>query len=456
MSFSYHHLDKWATCNVDLIEECLEKNPKAVVLVSGASSSGKSYCASLLESLLKSASYRAVIISLDQYNIGLSGIIPNKVNKNYFNSNISNMKEIIKVVKKVIYDVPFEKKYDKEVLNILSEKLKSFFDSKEELNKFLDGLYNEWKVLNFDEPTVYDLKEAAKDIKALLKNKSINVKKYSKVISEREESNQIISGSDYDVIIVEGIYCLDEVLLNSLKGVYTIKNFIDSNPKSLFLRRVIRDAKSTSASNVFTITNYFKYIIPSYQDTIYPCKRFADVVFNNDMSFLEMRGGDLYTTKVEFKTLDKNIINKIKEASTIKSVTYQKDTYFSVENEVNQSNNLLRLRSISEDNGLTYTPSSLVHKGIPKNRKDGKIIRPINIFLKEGELNKVWSSEQDVLMDFVRAGFFIGPIQKKIKTKLTYNGQNLTIREIDNREFFVEIDEPECEKVVKSLGRLVK
>ncbi len=37
MSFQYHHLDKWLLANSDLIEEALENNKKAVVLISGAS-----------------------------------------------------------------------------------------------------------------------------------------------------------------------------------------------------------------------------------------------------------------------------------------------------------------------------------------------------------------------------------------------------------------------------------
>ena len=51
MAFEYHHLDKWSYANLDLIEELLETSQKAIVLIAGASSSGKSYAARALENL---------------------------------------------------------------------------------------------------------------------------------------------------------------------------------------------------------------------------------------------------------------------------------------------------------------------------------------------------------------------------------------------------------------------
>ena len=102
MIYQCHHLEKWANANIDLVEEVLEKNKKAVVVLAGASSSGKSYCARVLKQALEYNGHKAIVISLDNYNVGLSGIIPNKVNVNYFDGKISNIKEIIARIKDII------------------------------------------------------------------------------------------------------------------------------------------------------------------------------------------------------------------------------------------------------------------------------------------------------------------------------------------------------------------
>ncbi len=455
MSFQYHHLDKWLLANSDLIEEALENNKKAVVLISGASSSGKSYCADSLKGFLRRNGHKACIISLDQYNFGISGIIPNKVNLHYFDDSLENMDEIRKRIKKVIYSLPFDQKYSPSALKEIRSVLSPLLDEKK-LDTFLLGLSKEWKNLNFDEASVYDLREACHDVKMLLKEKRVTMKKYSKVTSEREINHSYLDGKDYDVIIVEGIYALDETMLSHLTHVNYISNFIASNPKSLFLRRIIRDSKSTSASNAFTISIYFKYIVPAYNETILPCKENADVVFNNEMSFSEMRNGDLYTTKMEFFTKDKRIIEELIRDSQAEKPSYQRDTYFVAPNEDGKNNNVLRLRAISNDKGKTYVPSSLVHKGVPKVRKDNKVIRPINILLQDGEATQIWENESECMRDFIYAGFSIGPIQKKKKMRLTYKGQKITLREVDNKGYFIEFSLPYQQEVVEEITRKIE
>lgn len=455
MSFTYHHIDKWMTANLDLIEEQLETQKKAVVLIAGASSSGKSYCASFLEELLSRAGHKAVTISLDQYNVGVSHIIPNKVAEHYFGGKMEHLREISDTIKSVIKPVDFTRKYEKDILAAIRKKIAKYFSDEKDLDQFVNALYTEWKVLNFDEPSVYDLKEAGGDILRLLEGEKVRAKSYSKVYSERVDSNVVIDGSECDVILVEGIYALNSALVDALGGIKTIKNFIDSNPKTLFLRRIIRDYTSTSASSVFTIGNYFKFIVPSYVSTILPCKKNADVVLYNEMSFSEMREGQLYTTKLELSIDRLSVLQPLKKNANVLDVTYSKDTYFSVEGESSESNNILRLRSISHDGGKTYQPSSLVHKGLPKIRLDSKVIRPINVFLKEGEFPLVWKDEESCLNDFLSAGFLIGPVQKKVKTHLIYKGQKITVREVDNRVAYIEFDDPVNPKVLIEIHALL-
>lgn len=438
MAKELHHIDKWGFANVDFGEEILEKNQKALILIAGASSSGKSYGAVFLKQMLEKMGHKACIISLDQYNGGLSRIIPNKVNLNYFNSSIKDMGRIYCKIKPIIENVDFSSKYDETRLSLIKDALKDDFNESD-LDKFITGLGIEWSKLNFDEPSVYDLKEASRDIKDLLKGKTIEEKLYSKVVSERIKSNSIINGNECSFIIVEGIYALNDELLDELKGIEIVKNFIDGNPKSLFLRRLIRDMGSTSASTSFTAKLYFSSIMDSYRQTILPSRSKADLVLDNDMSFAELRSGNLYLSKNLYPVNSKEGLKKLEDNSLVVERSFQKDFYIVCENEKQEENNILRFRETSFDEGKTYKPASLVHKGAPKWRKDNKIIRPVNVLLDENCIQNVWKDEESCLYDFLTNGFMINRIEIKIKTRIIYKGYNITLFEAKDRNNNLEI-----------------
>ncbi len=452
MALTFHHLDKWAYANLDLVEESIQKGGKALVIISGASSSGKSYAAQYLKSLLEENGHHTISMSLDQYDIGLSGIVPNKANLNFFDNSLPNMDSIKEAIKKVIYDIDFDKKYDEDALKKIRIALNGLIEE-DKMDRFIEALSIEWKRVNFDETTVYDLHEASLDIKELLSGGKVQEKMYSKIVSERVPNDVILDGKGVDCIIVEGIYALDDSFIQEFKNQDTIKNFIDGNPKSLFLRRVIRDTKISSASSPFTINLYFKYIVKAYNSTILPSRNNADIVLNNDMTFSELRAGDLYVTKDEIFTRDDKYVDTLLKESQIISTQLQKDIYFSAENENLANNNILRLRELSVDNGKTYYPSSLVHKGALKIRKDNKLIRPINILLKENEISSVWKAEEEVLSDFLNAGFSISKMEKKTKIKIIYNNQPLTIRRIQGKGNYIEFDTMENKSVVESIKK---
>lgn len=455
MAKELHHIDKWGFANVDFGEEILERNQKALILIAGASSSGKSYGAVFLKQMLEKMGHKACIISLDQYNGGLSRIIPNKVNLNYFNSSIKDMGRIYSKIKPIIENVDFSSKYDETRLSLIKDALKDEFNELD-LDKFITGLGIEWSKLNFDEPSVYDLKEASRDIKDLLKGKTIEEKLYSKVVSERIKSNSIINGDECSFIIVEGIYALNDELLDELKGIEIVKNFIDGNPKSLFLRRLIRDMGSTSASTSFTAKLYFSSIMDSYRQTILPSRSKADLVLDNDMSFAELRSGNLYLSKNLYPVNSKEGLKRLEDNSIVVERSFQKDFYIVCANEKQEENNILRFRETSFDDGKSYKPASLVHKGAPKWRKDNKIIRPVNVLLDENCIQDVWKDEESCLYDFLTNGFMINRIEIKIKTRIIYKGYNITLFEAKDRNNNLEIGDDIPPSILEEVLNYVK
>lgn len=455
MAFKFHHLDKWCFANIDLAEEALEKHKKAVIVIAGASSSGKSFSAEALEKIMKVHGHKATTISLDQYNFGLSMIIPRKVNEHFFKGSLTNIAEIGKAIKPILLRYEFQHKYNEDCLKQISEVLPRFL-KEDDIPTFLKGLAKEWSLLNFDEPSVYNLKEAAEDVKKLYENHSVAEKTYSKICSERVASSRRINGKNYDIIIVEGIYALDSSFLSELKDIPYIANFVDGNAKSLFLRRIIRDKTSTSADSAFTTHLYFKYIIPSYKNTILPTRENADVVLDNNMSFEELRSGELYITKDGFLIKNDKAAQYLLKHSEIKSQHYEKDYYFTAPGENKAVDNILRFRLRSHDQGASYQPGSLVHKGAPKVRKDNKIIRPINVLLNEEEILEVWKDEKSCIDDLKSADFLIEKVEEKIKSRIIYKGQNLTLFQVKGKGDYVEIVTPIHSDIIKEIKKIIK
>lgn len=428
-------LNKWIYANLDLTEQILESYNKAIILVAGASSSGKSYASESLNQIFEQNNKKCVVISTDSYNKGVSGIIFDKVNEKLGNT-ISPRDEIVSIIKDIIYHTDFENKFCKENLNQIKKQCSKYIP-KPSMNLFLELLSDEFSKINFDEQSVYDLNAVSQDINKLCLNQPIKKRQYSKVISEQIETQEYINGNDIDVIIIEGIYALSQTLTNRLNFSQVITNFVESDPKTLFLRRVLRDNKQTSASSIFTISNYFKHIMPSYIETILPTKQNANLVFENNLTFAELRSGEKAEVKEKIQIRDYKFIKQLLENSTISSTSYHKDIYYCSKQEFVNKNNLLRLRMIST-NGKDYEPSSLVHKGEIKLRTDNKIIRPINLLIKEGDFFKIFNNFNDFDINMKNAGFKQERIVEKKRIRIKYLNQDLVIDDIKNEGVFIE------------------
>ena len=106
------NMTEWLYSNLDLVEECKEKKLKPVILIGGASSSGKSYTSKSLQNFLAEHGYKSIIISTDNYNKGLAENIFDIVNKKYYNNAIKNRPQITNEIKKVIINTDFDAKFD--------------------------------------------------------------------------------------------------------------------------------------------------------------------------------------------------------------------------------------------------------------------------------------------------------------------------------------------------------
>ena len=424
---------EWLYSNLDLIEECKEKGLKPIILIGGASSSGKSYTSKMLKNFLSDKGLRTIIISTDNYNKGLAENVFDIVNKKYYGGSIKNRPQITNEIKKIIINCDFDSKFDKDNLAIIKNTCRNLLNV--DIDEFTKKLQYEFKHINFDRKDIYDIKEAAGDITALNSNKRIIEKKYSKMISERIEQSNILDGKYFDIIMVEGIYALADEIVKNINTDNVIKNFIDCNNKNLFLRRMIRDSSITNCSKGFILKNYLDYVAPEYFNTVLQTKQKADIILKNDMTFEELREGYV-DIQNKYKISVNQLNNFLLHSKIIKKMSVL-DTYFGEQGD----DNVLRLRE--EKTATTpYTMKSLIYKGKQKLRKDKSIIRPNFVLATSKDLYEVFTSKEQ-LVDELKSARIYKTIQKK-RWLLSYKNKEIKIDFIGN-DIIMEVDE-ELEK----------
>ena len=121
-------ITEWLYSNLDLIEECKENNVKPVILIAGASSSGKSYTSKALSEFLKDRNYRVATISTDDYNNGIAKNIFKLVNKKYYKNNLKNTKYCIDTIREIIIDSDFSEKFCEKNLKKIRKKCEKYID----------------------------------------------------------------------------------------------------------------------------------------------------------------------------------------------------------------------------------------------------------------------------------------------------------------------------------------
>jgi len=429
-------LETWKASNLDLIEEALEKHNKAIILIAGASSSGKSYAGHSLTEFLSENGHKTLTVSTDAYNVGISNIVFNKVNKNYFDGKLTDADKLKDIIKKAIISLEWQDKFSRDCLIEIGKQSRQYFQNKETLNKYLNLLKQGFEKISFDETTVYNLSLAAADVQKLANNETIMLKEYSKKISEQEPTNKYISGEDFDVIILEGIYALDECVTKILNGKNVISNFIMADEKTLFIRRVLRD--SAFAPNTFTVKNYFQAVLPAYKKDILPKANNSDIIFANNMSFKELREGQVWSVHKRVKINNSNQLENLVQNGKVLSKIIFKDYYINSCPNPSSEESQLIFRSASYDGGKTFTPYGLVQKGIVKTRKDGKMVRPVNVFLKEEEIRKTFKNEKEFFDLIKDSDFKYIDMKTKQRIRLQYKEHYITIDQIKDDGTYIE------------------
>jgi len=443
-----YDLEQWQEEILKRINIVLSQKDKAVVNIAGASASGKGEATEFLLQGLNKEGKRVLVISTDDFYKGISKMIIEKI-RNYFPNLDIDWEKIEEVVKNITADKEFNEKFSEENLQLLSAYLKENYPSVDS-QKIISAIKNEFQNIDFDNPTAVDLESLAKVLSELKKNREVEIPTYSMKTSEPTEKKKV-NGADYDVILVEGIYALNEKIVE----LADIKTFIETDKRTLLMRRFRRDvlAGRTSFPPEITLWMTLEIVFPAYNKYILPDREKSDLILRNDYTGTETFDTKTYDVqdKIFLKETDISRLEKILGKPI--EVKTQKDFYFTNDNEIFNPQHLIRIR---EENGKL---KDLVHKGMKIQRDDGKIIRPTETYIKEGEFGIKYKKTEEVINAFYKAGFKLAAEISKIRKIYRKGDVEIALDQVEGLGAYLEIRTnnklskwPEIDKFKQELG----
>ena len=127
--------------------------------------------------------------------------------------------------------------------------------------------------VNFDHPDSLDTPYMVEHIKLLKNYKSIELPVYDFKTHSRTPVSIPIEPSP--VVIVEGILIFAEP---SLRQLFDIKIFVDTDPDIRLIRRLRRDVEERGRTTDSVIDQYLNTVRPMHLEFVEPSKRYADII----------------------------------------------------------------------------------------------------------------------------------------------------------------------------------
>lgn len=133
--------------------------------------------------------------------------------------------------------------------------------------------FEERKLLNYDEPDIFDHDLLLSDIKTLMEGKAITRKRYDYSQHRRDDTNELIEPRD--VMILEGIHSFHD---ERLRDLMYLKLYMKVEPDICLLRRIERDIKKRGRDIDGIAMQYLTTVKPMYDKYIQNYIQYADVI----------------------------------------------------------------------------------------------------------------------------------------------------------------------------------
>lgn len=127
--------------------------------------------------------------------------------------------------------------------------------------------------VNFDHPNSLETELLTQHILKLKSGQPAEVPIYDFSTHSRTERTYTVQPRG--VILVEGILLFTEATLREL---FTVKIFVDTDPDLRFIRRLERDISERGRTLEMVVKQYLSTVRPMHLEFVEPSKRYADVV----------------------------------------------------------------------------------------------------------------------------------------------------------------------------------
>ena len=127
--------------------------------------------------------------------------------------------------------------------------------------------------VNFDHPNSLETDLVIQHIAALREGKAVEVPIYD--FSTHSRTDRTFTVQPRGVILVEGILIFTEA---SLREMFNVKIFVDTDSDMRFIRRLERDLAERGRTTGSVIKQYQSTVRPMHLEFVEPSKRYADVI----------------------------------------------------------------------------------------------------------------------------------------------------------------------------------
>ena len=154
--------------------------------------------------------------------------------------------------------------------------LDDYYKPKEEQKVDKEGIHN------FDLPYSFREEDFMSDLERLINGEEVELREYT--FNNRDKLGQRIVLKPAPVILIEGLFALHFLLP---KGLCDLSVFIHAHPAHMVVRRVKRDRIERNYPLDDVLYRYVEHVNPAFQQFIAPYKEKADIIVNNNDSYLK-------------------------------------------------------------------------------------------------------------------------------------------------------------------------
>ena len=150
---------------------------------------------------------------------------------------------------------------------------------------------------NFEILEALDVEQFNKDMTALSKGETVNMPTYNFVTGKREYKGNYLKLMDDEILVIEGIHCLNDKLSYSLEKDSKFKIYISAlttlnidehnripTTDGRLIRRMVRDARTRGTDAKKTISRWAS-VRKGEENHIFPYQEQADAVFNSALVY---------------------------------------------------------------------------------------------------------------------------------------------------------------------------